>query len=196
MTSAYHHGDLRRAVLDRAVEVIGAGGASALSLRSIAADLGVSHTAPRHHFAGRTGLLTAVAADGFRQLADRIEAAYAVGGFAEAGAAYVQFALDRPAHFSVMFAPDLLDYADPELREASEVAFAQLRAGAESLEPQQRPDLAAAVVAGWAMVHGVATLALTGNLDRSGVRALLGEVDTVSLTRRATATLFTARSED
>jgi len=194
--TTYHHGDLRRAVLDRAVEVIGADGASALSLRSIAADLGVSHTAPRHHFASRTGLLTAVAAEGFRELAQRVETASAGGSFADAGLAYVQFALDRPAHFSVMFTPDLLDYDDPELLEASDTAFAQLRSGAEGLKPEQRPDLAAAVVAGWALVHGIATLALTGNLDRSGVRALLGDDDVVALTRRTTRLLFPAARAD
>jgi AcrR family transcriptional regulator len=61
---AYHHGDLRRAVLDRAVQVIASEGTDALSLRALAADLGVSHTAPRHHFASRQGLLTAVAVEG------------------------------------------------------------------------------------------------------------------------------------
>ena len=189
--STYHHGDLRRAVLDRAVAVIAASGPAALSLRSLAADLGVSHTAPRHHFTSRTGLLTAVAAEGFRMLAERIEVAYAGGGsFRDAGLAYVQFAIDRPAHFAVMFTPDLLDYDDAELRDASDVTFAQLRAGAEGVEPDRRPDLAAAVVAGWALVHGIATLALSGNLDRSGVRALLGDDDVPTLTRRATAMLF------
>ena len=173
--------------------MIAASGPAALSLRSLAADLGVSHTAPRHHFASRTGLLTAVAAEGFRMLAERIEVAYAGGGsFQDAGLAYVEFALDRPAHFAVMFAPDLLDFDDPELLDASNVTFGQLRAGAEGLEPGRRPDLAAAVLAGWALVHGIATLALTGNLDRSGVRALLGDDDIPALTRRATAMLFPA----
>jgi AcrR family transcriptional regulator len=189
--TTYHHGDLRRAVLDRAVEVIATTGASTLSLRSVAADLGVSHTAPRHHFASRTGLLTAVAAEGFRMLTDRISAAYAAGGsFRDAGVAYVEFALDRRAHFSVMFAPDLLDYDDPELAAASEASFAQLRAGVDGLEPAQRPHHAAAVLASWALVHGMATLAITGNLDRSGVREALGNEDVLELTRRGTALLF------
>jgi AcrR family transcriptional regulator len=190
MIDAYHHGDLRRAVLDRAVQVIGSEGADALSLRALAADLGVSHTAPRHHFASRQGLLTAIAAEGFAELRERLEQVRDRGGsFLDIGVGYVEFALARPAHFSVMFTPAILDPADPELEAAMEATFALLRQGVDGLPtPSARQDAAAAVIASWSLVHGLATLALTGNLDKARVRDLVGG-DLLDLARRSAAML-------
>ena len=71
MNTRYHHGDLRRAVLEQAAEVIGRDGIASLSLRSIADDLGVSHTAPMHHFGSREGVLNALAVEGFELLQQR-----------------------------------------------------------------------------------------------------------------------------
>jgi AcrR family transcriptional regulator len=65
----YHHGDLRRALLEAAVQAIAEVGPAAVSLRDLARRVGVSHAAPAHHFGDKAGLLTAVAADGFRRLA-------------------------------------------------------------------------------------------------------------------------------
>ena len=187
---AYHHGDLRRAVLDRAVQVIASEGTDALSLRALAADLGVSHTAPRHHFASRQGLLTAVATEGFVELRNRMaEIRDAGGSFRDIGVGYVQFALDRPAHFSVMFTPALLDPADPELDTARTAAFALLRQGVDDLpSPAAGQDAAAAIIASWSLVHGLATLALSGNLDKAQIREL-GGGDLLDLARRSTAML-------
>ena len=191
MIDTYHHGDLRRAVLDRAVQVIARDGAEALSLRGLAADLGVSHTAPRHHFASRQGLLTAVAVEGFRELHDRLRQAGQTGSFLDVGVEYVAFALDRPAHFSVMFTPYLLDLNNPELIEAMDATFAVLREGTATLsDPAARQDAAAAAIAAWSLVHGLATLVLTGNLDRAGVRALLPANDILGLARRTAGMLF------
>lgn len=189
MIDAYHHGDLRRAVLDRAVQVIATDGAEALSLRALAADLGVSHTAPRHHFVSRQGLLTAVAIEGFRELAARMNRIRDGGGaFLDIGVGYVEFALDRPAHFAVMFAPAVLDQTDPELTGAMDATFALLRQGVDELPEPAREDAAAAVIASWSLVHGLATLALTGNLDRAGVRALVAD-DLLGLARRSAGLL-------
>ena len=73
-------------------------------------------------------------------------------------------------------------------------AFGELRSGVESLSLERRPvdDAAAGVVAGWSIVHGIATLALTGNLDSSGIRALLGDADLLTVTRRSAGLLFGA----
>jgi AcrR family transcriptional regulator len=186
----YHHGDLRRAVLDRAVQVIASEGADALSLRALAADLGVSHTAPRHHFSSRQGLLTAVAVEGFVELRQRLELIREQGGsFLDVGVGYVSFALDRPAHFSVMFTPTILDPADPDLEDAMEATFALLRQGVDELPgPAAQQDAAAAVIASWSLVHGLATLALSGNLDKARVRDLVGG-DLLDLARRSAAML-------
>src|SRR5690242_1296740 len=110
MIAGYHHGDLRRAVLDRVVDVIIDEGTAEVSLRSLAADLGVSHTAPRHHFGSRQGIFTALAAEGYRLLAAELaRAGESGGGLLDLGVAYVGFAVAHPAHFEVMFSPKLLD---------------------------------------------------------------------------------------
>ncbi|MFD6950972.1 TetR family transcriptional regulator [Nocardiopsis sp. TSRI0078] len=197
MADGYHHGNLRAAVLEKAAEVIGREGPHALSLRSLAVGLGVSHTAPRHHFGSREGVLNALATEGFRELADRLRAGRESGGdFLDTGVEYVRFATDRPAHFDVMFTPGLLSADDEELNAARTAAFDELRTGVGSLAEEGREveDAAAALVAGWSIVHGVATLALTGNLDRSGLRSLFEDGDLLAITRRSAGLLFGPRT--
>jgi AcrR family transcriptional regulator len=163
---SYHHGNLRDAILVAAASVIARDGVGSLSLRAIAGDLGVTHTAFRRHFGDREGVLNALAVQGHRLLAAELRAAQA-GEFLDVGVAYVHFALTNPGHFTVMFRPDLLDNGDPELAAARSEAFAPLSVGVAALDV---PDPVAARVAGWGLVHGIATLALTGNLA-SALRA-------------------------
>ena len=192
MADGYHHGNLRAAVLERAAQVITEKGPYGFSLRSLAGDLGVSHAAPRHHFGGRDGVLNALAVEGFTELAARLRASReSGGGFLESGVVYVGFATDFPAHFTVMFEPSLLDQDDAELGAARRLAFAELRSGVASLAEEGREvDEPAAMVAGWSIVHGIATLALTGNLDGAGVRDLFGDADLSTITRRSAGLLF------
>lgn len=126
----YHHGDLRAAVLRAAAVAVERDGPHAVNLRALARDVGVSHTAPRHHFGDKRGVLTALATQGYAELAGRLEAAGAEGGFLEVGVAFVGFALERRAHFQVMFRPDLVDVEDPELGRARARLSAQLAGGA------------------------------------------------------------------
>src|SRR2546423_2801057 len=105
---AYHHGDLRRTLLAAAVEAIAEHGPAAISLRDLARRADVSHAAPAHHFGDKAGLLTAIAAEGYLLLAAALhDAAARTGSFLEVGVAYVGFAVDQPAHFAVMYRPDL-----------------------------------------------------------------------------------------
>ncbi|MET9865788.1 TetR/AcrR family transcriptional regulator, partial [Streptomyces sp. NPDC006386] len=108
----YHHGDLRRAILTAALDAIAVDGPSGLSLRDLARRAGVSHAAPAHHFKDRAGLLTAIAAEGFGLLATALREA---ADLKEAGVRYVRFAREHPAHFQVMFAPELLRAGDLDL---------------------------------------------------------------------------------
>lgn len=172
--------------------MIGSEGPESLSIRSLAADLGVSHTAPRHHFGDRTGVLTAVAAEGFTLLAQHLGAARASGGsFLDAGVSYVEFALQYPAHFRVMFSPTLLDPSNAELIAAKQAAFGELRGGVEAMVAQGKvEDAAAAVIAGWGIVHGIATLGLTGNLDDANLRSLVADGDIIAITRRSAGMLY------
>jgi AcrR family transcriptional regulator len=172
--AGYHHGNLREAILAAAAATIASDGVGALSLRSIAKDLGVSHTAFRRHFGSREGVLNALAVQGNQVLAQELTAAAADGDFVEVGVAYVRFAVAHPGHFTVMFRSDLLDNADPDLVAARSSAYAPLASGVAG---KRLDDPEAGQVLGWGVVHGIATLALTGNLRTTS--------DLESLTRRA-----------
>ncbi|MFC9795944.1 TetR/AcrR family transcriptional regulator [Streptomyces sp. NPDC127584] len=181
--SSYHHGDLRRAVLDAALDVIAAEGPGALSLRDLARRAGVSHAAPAHHFKDRTGLLTALATEGYDLLAEALAAAPELR---ERGVRYVRFAVAHPAHFQVMFQPELLRADDPDLLAAKERASAELRSGVAGLAGV--PDARAAGIAAWSLAHGFATLLLTRN-----VRGALGDRDPEDYFRELAGLLFTDR---
>ena len=165
----YHHGDLRRRLIEEAVRLMDEKGPAAISLRELARRVGVSHAAPAHHFPDKTALLTAVAAEGFDLLADELVATYeATGSFLEVGVAYVRFALQHTAHFAVMFRPDLYRRDDPALAAASERATSVLYGPIRDAPIARRDDeVAAAAVAAWSLVHGYATLLLNGNLPES-----------------------------
>ncbi|MFE0736131.1 TetR/AcrR family transcriptional regulator [Streptomyces sp. NPDC058855] len=176
--STYHHGGLRQAVLDAALDVIAADGPGALSLRDLARRAGVSHAAPAHHFKDRTGLLTAIAAQGYDLLARALADA---AGLRERGVRYVRFAAGHPAHFQVMFRPELLRADDPALLAAKDRASAELRAGVAELteDGDTLPDgidTRTAGIAAWSLAHGFATLLLTHNLDEPVAGREPGEV--------------------
>ncbi|MEV7371233.1 TetR/AcrR family transcriptional regulator [Streptomyces sp. NPDC090301] len=181
--SSYHHGGLRQAVLDAALDVIAAEGPGALSLRDLARRAGVSHAAPAHHFKDRTGLLTALATEGYGLLAEALAAAPELR---ERGVRYVRFAIEHPAHFQVMFQPDLLRADDPDLLAAKERASAELRAGVAELTDV--PDARTAGIAAWSLAHGFATLLLTHN-----VTGALGGRDAEEYFRALTGLLFTGQ---
>ncbi|MFF1509148.1 TetR/AcrR family transcriptional regulator [Streptomyces sp. NPDC058326] len=181
--STYHHGDLRQALLAAALDVITAEGPGALSLRDLARRAGVSHAAPAHHFGDRTGLLTALAAQGYDLLAEALAAA---PDLRERGVRYVRFAVEHPGHFQVMFQPELLRADDPALRAARERASAGLREGVAAL--RDVPDARAAGIAAWSLAHGFATLLLTHN-----VRDAVGDRDPEEYFRDLTGLLFTGQ---
>ncbi|MFF5984592.1 TetR/AcrR family transcriptional regulator [Streptomyces olindensis] len=159
----YHHGDLRRAILTAALDAIAVDGPSGLSLRDLARRAGVSHAAPAHHFKDRAGLLTAIAAEGFGLLAAALREA---ADLKEAGVRYVRFAREHPAHFQVMFAPELLRAGDLELTTARALASDALREAVTAVPPEGRgADARLAGVAAWSLAHGFATLLLSHNLD-------------------------------
>ena len=159
----YHHGNLRRVILDAALDEIGERGPLDLSMRELARRAGVSHAAPAHHFGDKTGLLTAIATEGNELLGDALRLARETGGFLEVGLAYIQFAVDHPAHFDVMFRPHLLRSDDPELVAARAVTTALLYGPASHEFPDD--DALRIGIAGWAFVHGFASLWLSGNLQ-------------------------------
>jgi AcrR family transcriptional regulator len=164
---AYHHGDLRSALLEAAAAEIHEVGPSAISLRSIARRAGVSHAAPAHHFGDRAGLLAAVAAEGFRRLnqsmvtaaADSPEPLLAIGR------AYVDFARTNPGEFAVMFRPELLG-PDPDLEVHGAAAHQRLVEAIAATPGAGHDGEDPAVTAArlWSVVHGLATMVITGSL--------------------------------
>jgi len=162
----YHHGALRQTLLTHALDAIAASGPTGWSLRDLARRAGVSHAAPAHHFGDKTGLLTAVAIDGYRVLARELGASWSETGSAlELGVAYVRFALANSAAFEVMYRPHLLHTNDPKLLDAQDAAsrplFVAMRHLAD-LDPSIEPITAA--IAAWSIVHGFATLWLNGDV--------------------------------
>ncbi|MFC5751188.1 TetR/AcrR family transcriptional regulator [Actinomadura rugatobispora] len=161
---SYHHGNLRRVIIDAAVEAIAESGTDAWSLRELARRAGVSHAAPAHHFGDKAGLLTAIAAEGYARFAEALSGAG--DDFLEVGVRYVRFATGHPGYFEVMFRPELYRADDPEVEAARAVASGILDRGARTLSAGPSRDEATSIGA-WSVVHGFAALWLSGNLRKS-----------------------------
>jgi AcrR family transcriptional regulator len=162
----YHHGDLRAALLAAAESELAEKGVEGFSLRSVAKRAGVSHAAPAHHFGDAQGLLTSLAAEGFRQFQNTLDARETGAVDARdravcAGLGYLEFALARPALFRLIFSSAKPDYASAELVEASGIAYDHLVGLVEALGGGD-----ADVISLWAASHGIADLA-NGNKLRT-----------------------------
>jgi AcrR family transcriptional regulator len=165
-------GNARAALLAAAVDELAEHGHAGISLRAVARRAGLSHAAPKHHFADRAGLLTAVATQGFRDLAAALSA---VGEqepearLAALGEAYIDFGLARPALFDLMFRTVELDPDDAALRAAQHSAIGVLADAAERMSsgPDRMPPSTLTVMA-WALVHGLVVLARDGSLRDPG----------------------------
>ena len=171
----YHHGDLHEALLQAAKRVAERDGFTGLSLRAVAREAGVSHAAPAHHFGDVTGLLSELAAVGFRQFSEQLGAATCSETSGESMAArkasaYVAFARDNPCLFQLMFRGERLDHARPALRDASDAAFIKLASVVaarrhEDVAPDHLTlEQAADIARIWSLVHGFAMLYLDGRL--------------------------------
>jgi AcrR family transcriptional regulator len=166
----YHHGDLRRALLLEAVRTIHAHGPAALTLRGVGDRLGVSRTALYRHFADKQALLDEVAEEGFRMLRAALVAAWAEGGrrgFDDMGRAYVQFAVDHPSHYRVMFGGGERRHDAPANGGEGGTAFQVLVDAIVSEQAAgrlRRDDPQQLALHIWALVHGIAMLALDGLL--------------------------------
>jgi AcrR family transcriptional regulator len=164
----YHHGDLRAACLRAAIELLEENGAAALSLRAVARRAGVSPGAPYRHYADRDALISAVAAVGYNELAAHLAAAHRAPSTADdlaaVAVAYVQFALERPALFRVMFS-DPCDRDNSERVSATNAISQYVGAIVRHAFPGSNPEALSTAV--WALVHGLAFLHLDGKLDAS-----------------------------
>ncbi|WP_437963662.1 TetR/AcrR family transcriptional regulator [Sorangium sp. So ce260] len=181
----YHHGDLRRAVLEEALALIEEQGNASFTLREVARRIGVSHAAPYRHFADKRALMTELAVQASAALGAQIAAALEGAGgelrarFLAAGFAYVRFALEHPAPFHVMYSGEV-DAADPRVEAAAAqnlgvlLGFIEEAQRAGAFPPGDPMALAVPV---WAMHHGLATLAASGALSKAGPVELRRLVD-------------------
>lgn len=185
----YHHGDLRRALVEAGLEILSTEGAANLTLRETARRAGVSQAAPYRHFADKDALLAAVAERGFRMLAEAMARASTredlepLLRFRANGEAYVAFATGNPALFQLMFGTEALKRADhPGLQTAARETFGMLVQGIEAGQRAgfvREGDPQELAVGAWAVVHGVAALLVNGQFREDFppdhyVRAALG----------------------
>ena len=171
----YHHGSLRDALLQAAERVLERDGLAGLTLRAVAREAGVSHAAPTHHFGDLTGLVSELAATGFRQFNAAMAGACGPGVAPMQRAitrarAYVAYAQAHPGMYGLMFRTERLDYSRPALLEAARASFAGL-AGAIGASRQEQIsddtltlDQAAVIARAWSLVHGFTMLLLDGRL--------------------------------
>jgi AcrR family transcriptional regulator len=161
----YHHGDLRRALLEAALRLLEKEGPTALSLRAVAREAGVSPAAPYHHFKDKAELLAAVGEQGWGMLDKEMDQAADKGGSAhdrmtKVGAAYVTFALRNPALYRVMFDAMREGEANPERLSGRDHRYNRLRnlLVAGGADPDDWVALELGAVAAWCASHGLAEM--------------------------------------
>lgn len=188
-SSTYHHGDLKNALVQAALDILASKGIEALSLRSVALRAGVSHAAPAHHFRDVHALRTAVAARGFDQLAEALRRAREAASDSEdvvraSVEGYVAFARSFPGLFTLMFSPERVDTADAAFRSAGRGAYAQLEEAARTVADangtRDEEGRTACEYMIWSVAHGYAHLVIAGLIPKPG-RALANAPDIASL---------------
>jgi AcrR family transcriptional regulator len=173
----YHHGNLKEALLQAALDLIAKKGPAGFTFADAARLAGVSPAAPYRHFRDRDELLSSIAQRGFEQFEQVLMAAWddgrpdTVSAFERVGKAYLAFAREEPAFYSAMFESGLPVDLNPALLAASERAFAIIRAAAERLAAlappgQPRPPALMMALHIWSMSHGVASLFARGDAAR------------------------------
>ncbi|HEY5217799.1 MAG TPA: TetR/AcrR family transcriptional regulator [Pseudolabrys sp.] len=172
----YHHGNLRETLVRAALELIAEKGPGGFTFADAARWAGVSPAAPYRHFRDRDELLADVARRGFELFAAALAKAWddgrpdVMGAFDRLGKAYLAFAKAEPAYYSAMFEAGVALDTDPQLRAASDSAFAVLRAAAERLvvlmPAAARPPALMVALHIWSMTHGIASLFGRGDAAR------------------------------
>jgi AcrR family transcriptional regulator len=181
--SSYHHGHLKEALLDAAEELLLEQGVQGVTLRACARRAGVSHAAPKHHFADVAELISEVAARSFDRLTDALKAAREQGGedpterSVTVARTYVNFARTYPDHFRLMFRWDAMSADNETLRVAASHTFAEMTSSVtvQRGETEVTPEtlltrirdrgLQNDVLLAWSQIHGYAQLLLEGQLD-------------------------------
>ena len=174
----YHHGNLRRALLDAGLDLLAERGVDGFTLREVARRAGVSHAAPYHHFPDKGALVRAIVAESFDLLGGSLADASAGAGhepfdrIGAMGRAYVGFALEHPQRYRLMFRSELSRSEDPRAATDADAAGARafatlISAFEEAAARRSLPDdveAGTAAITAWSAVHGLASLVLEGSL--------------------------------
>jgi AcrR family transcriptional regulator len=171
---AYHHGDLRKALIEAAEAELAENGVEGFTLRGCAKRAGVSHAAPAHHFKDANALLTALAVVAAERLYDSMESRHGRAEktpraqFIASGVGYVEFALANPALFRLLFGSDRPDASDESLHRQSGAAFMVLIGDVAALtgtDPMGSDSGQLTIAAAWSLVHGIANLLIANRID-------------------------------
>lgn len=164
----YHHGNLREALIQSALSLIGEKGPAGFTIAEAARSAGVSPAAPYRHFRDREDLMADVAKLGFERFAADLEKAWHGGNpspleaLQNVGRAYLAFARNEPAYYAAMFETGLLQTPNPELDQAAQGAFEVLQKAAkkliEKLPENQKPPAQMVALHIWSIAHGIASL--------------------------------------
>jgi AcrR family transcriptional regulator len=193
----YHHPDLRNTLLDAAVTLIGEVGPRAFTLREVARRAGVSHNAPYRHFDSRDDLLRVVALEGFDRLKEVMQKTLAPGKtpierLELCGCGYVDFALSWPNHLQVMFdvapTPHAHNRGNHHVGENAFLVLLNCIQAAQSSGDLPAGDPMPLALTSWSLVHGIAKLAIGGNLH-------LDRKATIAFTHKAAQTLFSGMAK-
>jgi len=167
----YHHGDLKRALMIAASELLEEVGYEGFTLRKCAARAGVSPSAPAHHFKDANGLLNSLAVEGFQSLSSKLRAAFlktsknTANPCMVAAVEYLQFAKSYPALYKVMFG-SRLDADNQELKSAGESCFNNLRVSVSEIFPDKNTDSINAIsLQMWSSIHGLALLIIENRVN-------------------------------
>jgi AcrR family transcriptional regulator len=165
----YHHGNLREALVDAALAILREKSLESVGLREVARQIGVSTAAPYRHFANRDALLTAVAAQGFRDLASRLTGVanrHGPAALAALGQAYVSFAMEHRNLFEIMLRGERGGASSEELQTAGRAAFQSLETAVNHIVGDGSHE---AALGAWSLVHGLSILAAERQLPATSL---------------------------
>lgn len=174
---SYHHGDLKNALIKAGTEILAKNGVGGLSLRQVAQKAGVSHAAPYAHFADKQALIAAISTEGFRQLYEQVIVVTSryendpARQLLETAWTYVQFAMNDPDQFKIMFSSVLEKEKEyPDFVEMSQKTFQQVVAVVASCQAAgvlREGDGELTAVTIWSAVHGLIALLLEGQIPHA-----------------------------
>lgn len=181
--------DVRRAVLDGALDIIATDGAEAVSMREVARRAGVSHQAPYHYFGDRAGIFAAISEEGFQLFTENFRHALTMPGDVATNclSSYVSFAVENKGHFRVMFRADICGiHTHDSTKTAADGAFLALLDLADAVKPNRNAaDATTFPIALWAQAHGLATLIIDSPLmdklpPETNINELINKVATIT----------------